>query len=83
MRAEAEGKLEVARARFTEAWDSQTNDVEACIAAHYLARHQGDPRATLRWNEEALRRADTASDPLATPSAAKRSQCQLRRRIPR
>lgn len=64
MRAEAEGRLDVARARFAEAWGSQTNDVEACIAAHYLARHQDDPRATLRWNEEALRRADAASDPL-------------------
>ncbi len=62
MRAEAEGQLDVARARFAEAWASQRNDLEACIAAYYLARHQDNPRATLRWNEEALRRADATSE---------------------
>lgn len=64
MQAEAEGRLDVARTLFAEAWSSQTNDVEACIAAHYLARHQADPQATLHWNEEAVRRADAANDPL-------------------
>jgi len=29
-----------------------------------MARHWDDPRVTLRWNEEALRRADARSDPL-------------------
>lgn len=64
LRAEAAGQLDAARARFAEAWAGRRNALEACVAAHYLARHQDDPRAMLRWNEEALRRAEATSDPL-------------------
>jgi tetratricopeptide (TPR) repeat protein len=62
MQAEAAGGFDAARACFAQAWESRTDDLEACIAAHYLARHQDDPRATLRWNQEALRRADLVGD---------------------
>jgi predicted enzyme related to lactoylglutathione lyase len=62
MQAEARGRLDEARDTFAEAWSRCTNDLEASIAAHYLARHQDDPQATLRWNEEALRRADAVGD---------------------
>ncbi|MFI0712643.1 hypothetical protein ACH4SK_18760 [Streptomyces inhibens] len=58
MQAEAEGRAEVARGLFQRAWDIAADDYEACIAAHYLARHQNSPEETLRWNQECLDRAD-------------------------
>ena len=39
-----------ARALFAEAWALQSDDYEACIAAHYVARHQATAEETLRWN---------------------------------
>lgn len=55
---EAEGAdNDKARDLFQQAWDSASNDFEALIAAHYLARHQRSPEDTLRWNLEALHRA--------------------------
>ncbi|ARH92212.1 hypothetical protein [Streptomyces sp. MOE7] len=62
MRAEAEGRAETALALFQRAWDTATDDYEACIAAHYLARHQASPDDTLRWNQECLDRADRVGD---------------------
>jgi hypothetical protein len=60
MAAEAAGRAEHARALFAEAWRACSDDYEACIAAHYVARHQATAEATLWWNMEALRRADAA-----------------------
>jgi tetratricopeptide (TPR) repeat protein len=62
MQAETEDRLEDARAIFTQAWESTTDDFEACIAAHYLARHQADPGEMLHWNQVALEKAQTAGD---------------------
>ncbi|MGW3007216.1 hypothetical protein ACWC9R_00020 [Streptomyces sp. NPDC001219] len=62
MQAEAEGRAGAARALFQQAWDEATDDYEACIAAHYLARHQNSPEETLRWNQECLDRADRVGD---------------------
>jgi Flp pilus assembly protein TadD len=62
MAAEAIGRSDEARSLFAEAWAVSANDYEACIAAHYLARHQADGEETLWWNQEALRRADAAND---------------------
>ncbi|MGP8300478.1 hypothetical protein ACTPOK_21640 [Streptomyces inhibens] len=62
MQAEAEGRAEEARGRFQRAWDIASDDYEACIAAHYLARHQNSPEETLRWNQECLDRADRVGD---------------------
>lgn len=62
MAAEAQGRATEARSLFAEAWALSTNDYEACIAAHYVARHQAGPEETLWWNREALRRADAAVD---------------------
>ncbi|MCR8572815.1 hypothetical protein [Streptomyces sp. Isolate_219] len=62
MQAEAEGRAGAARALFQQAWDSAADDYEACIAAHYLARHQNSPEETLRWNQECLDRADRVGD---------------------
>lgn len=57
--AEFEGKKEAACALYRQAWDEATNDYEACIAAHYVARCQESPEETFRWNREALERANT------------------------
>lgn len=62
MQAEGAGRHDDARARFARAWETRTDDWEACIAAHYLARHQPTPEDTLRWNQEALDRADAVTD---------------------
>lgn len=62
MKAEGAGRLDEARALFTRAWESHTDDWEACIAAHYLARHQPTPQDTLHWNQVALDRADAVTD---------------------
>jgi hypothetical protein len=62
MRAESEGRSSDAHALFREAWYAATDDYEACIAAHYLARHQRTPEDTLRWNRECLDRADRVGD---------------------
>jgi len=62
VQAEGAGRHDDARALFTRAWELATDDWEACIAAHYLARHQPTPRETLRWNQEALDRANAVAD---------------------
>ena len=62
MQAEFDGKLDLARALFTQAWDAAQDDYEASIAAHFLARHQDTPEETLRWNLESLARADAVAD---------------------
>lgn len=62
MRVESEGHYDDARRLFEQAWQASTDDFEACIAAHYVARHQPDAQATFWWNQEALRRAEAAGD---------------------
>jgi tetratricopeptide (TPR) repeat protein len=62
MRAEGEGRLHEARDLFAQAWAARRDDFEACIAAHYVARHQDSPEDALRWNEEALQRAEAVGD---------------------
>lgn len=62
MMAEGRGEPEAARALFQQAWDERDGDVHAAIAAHYLARQQTTPAATLEWNERALEHALAAGD---------------------
>jgi hypothetical protein len=62
MEAEGEGRPEDARQLFLQAWSQSSDDFEACVAAHYVARHQLTPEAGLRWNEESLARAEAVSD---------------------
>lgn len=62
MAAEGQGRRADAKALFDEAWDTSSCDYEAAIAAHYVARHQPTPEATLEWNARALRRAEAARD---------------------
>ena len=61
IQAEAQGHLEEARQLFLQAWESRQDDFEACIAAHYVARHQDDPHETLRWNQLALAHAEASA----------------------
>ncbi len=58
MQAEAEGRMQDACNLFAEAWAASKDDYDACVAAHFLARHQPDPREMLRWNQQALTCAD-------------------------
>jgi hypothetical protein len=62
MAAEGEGRRTDAKALFEQAWAARSDDFEACIAAHYVARHQETPEAELAWNREALMRADAVAD---------------------
>nr|WSY52037.1 hypothetical protein OG999_19155 [Streptomyces sp. NBC_00886] len=62
MQAEAEGRDADARSLFKQAWEIAADDYEACVAAHYLARHQPTPQQTLHWNQECLNRADLVGD---------------------
>ena len=47
---------------YQEAWEARTDDYEACIVAHYLARVQRTPDEVLNWNRESLRYADAVND---------------------
>jgi len=58
--AEFEHRLDDAQRLYQRAWTIATDDYEACIAAHYMARHQASPEETLRWNQIALDRAEAA-----------------------
>lgn len=62
MRAEMEGRRADARAAFLRAWEARSDAFEACIAAHYVARHQDTLEESLRWNAEALAQADAVGD---------------------
>ncbi|MFH8344916.1 hypothetical protein [Streptomyces sp. NPDC018045] len=62
MEAEALGEDNEARRLFLRAWEDADDDYEACVAAHYVARHQDTPEDTLRWNQECLDRADRVGD---------------------
>ncbi|MCO5995051.1 hypothetical protein [Actinoallomurus rhizosphaericola] len=62
MRAEAEARQNDARDLFRRAWETATDDYEACVAAHYVARHQPTSEDTLHWNRECLARADRVGD---------------------
>lgn len=47
---------------FEQAWAARRDDFDASVAAHFVARHQATPRATLEWNERALWHADALTD---------------------
>lgn len=61
MMAEGSGDPETARKLFQQAWNRRADDFEASTAAHYLARHQPTPAATLDWNERSLAHAEAAA----------------------
>lgn len=61
-RAELEGRRADAYALYARAWEAATDDYEACVAAHYVARGATSPQEILRWNREALERAEAVDD---------------------
>jgi hypothetical protein len=62
MEAEFAGRPVEARDLFLRAWEARGDDYDAAVAAHFVARHQATPAETLRWNQEALARADAVGD---------------------
>jgi tetratricopeptide (TPR) repeat protein len=62
MEYEERGRLEDAAQLFLSAWNESTDDVERCIAAHYVARHQKNPVDTLMWNQRSLDLANAVAD---------------------
>ena len=60
--AEFAGQIAEARMLYWQAWEMAQDDYEACVAAHYVARHQPDPHEEFRWNQIALERADASND---------------------
>jgi tetratricopeptide (TPR) repeat protein len=62
MAAEGEGRSADAKALFEQAFAESRDDFEACIAAHYVARHQTTVEAELDWNSRALERANLVDD---------------------
>ena len=59
---QVDGEPAQARALFEQAWAARTDNFDASIAAHFLARHQPTPADTLHWNEIALWHADALAD---------------------
>ena len=57
-----EGSPADALRRFEVAWAARTDDFEAAIAAHYVARHQPTPTDTLHWNALAVQHAERVTD---------------------
>lgn len=62
MNAEFEGDTAKASGFFKQAWQESSNDFEAFIAAHYMARCQNDLSEKLRWNLESLQLAGKITD---------------------
>lgn len=60
--AESHECFREARVLFLQAWIKSTDDREACIAAHYVARHQADLEDALRWHQLALARLTVAAE---------------------
>lgn len=56
------GKMDRAGRLYQQAREAAQDDFEACIAAHYVARHQDDPEKKLYWHQVALERADAVLD---------------------
>jgi tetratricopeptide (TPR) repeat protein len=60
--AEFQGQIEKARSLYQRAWEVIQDDYDACIAAHYVARHQENPKERLYWNQIALDKANVVTD---------------------
>lgn len=60
--AEFQGLIDKAHALYQQAWDAAQDDYDACIAAHYVARHQQNPNERLYWNQIALEKANAITD---------------------
>jgi hypothetical protein len=61
-RAEFQGRNNDARSFYQKAWEAAQDDYDACIAAHYVARHQENHKERLHWNQVALDKANAVID---------------------
>lgn len=59
---QADGEPAKALQLFEQAWAARRDDFDASVAAHFVARHQATPHATLEWNERALAHAEALTD---------------------
>ncbi len=57
-----EGSPTEALALYEQAWAARTDDFDASVAAHYVARLQATPAMTLQWNAIALEHAELVAD---------------------
>jgi hypothetical protein len=57
-----EGDADAARRLFEQAWDARSDDYDASIAAHFIARHQPSEDDRLRWNRLAVEHAERVGD---------------------
>jgi hypothetical protein len=62
-----DGDPAAARRYFLRAWEARRDSYDACIAAHFLARHQPTPAEVLHWNELATAYAEAVPDNRAQP----------------
>ena len=60
--AELQGLINEARSLYQRAWKAAQDDYDACIAAHYVARHQESHKERLHWNQVALDKANAVTD---------------------
>lgn len=61
-----EGDVDAARKLFDQAWDARSDDYDACIAAHFIARHQQSEADRLHWNRIAVEHAEHVGDERVT-----------------
>ncbi len=57
-----EGDADAAKKIFEQAWSACSDDYEASIAAHFLARHQPTVEARVHWNALAAHHAEAVVD---------------------
>lgn len=67
VQAEFDARLDDARRLYAAAWEAATDDFEACVAAHYVARCQPDAQGRLHWNQVALACAEAVGDERVQP----------------
>jgi hypothetical protein len=66
MATEGAGDVEGAKRLFQQAWDAREDDFDACVAAHYMARHALTIETRIEWNERALQHAEAVRDDRVT-----------------
>ena len=62
MMAENSENNGIARDLFKQAWEQAQSDLERCIAAHYMARHQKSAMEKLHWDQTSLEFALNVKD---------------------
>jgi|1185.fasta_scaffold10064_1 hypothetical protein len=62
-----DGDAAAAATLFRQAWDARRDDLDASIAAHFLARHQPSLNDSLYWNRLAAEHAEAVTDERAKP----------------